>query len=92
MEISVKTRHDSFNRLKVDFCIEDMDIDNLTSFDMDEIRAMVLPQAERILLNHGGSQKRSKNLSRLMVYGQERCRELFPELFDNQEDPHSSPQ
>lgn len=92
MEISIKTRPGKTTEIELDLCFEGMDIELLPSFDMDEIRAMVLPQVERLLLNHGGSQKRSKNLSRLMVYGQERCRELFPELFDSREVSHSSPQ
>lgn len=91
MEISVKTRYGKFNDLKVDLCIEDMDVNDLPSFDMDEIRAMVLPQVERLLFN-SSNEKANKVLSRLAVYGEERCRELFPELFDNQEDLHSSPQ
>lgn len=92
MEISVRTRLEKAYEIKLDLCIEDMDIKNLPSFSIDEIRAMVLPQVERLLLNNGGSEKGSKSLSRLMVYGEERCRELFPELFDSQEDSHSSPQ
>ena len=92
MEISVRTRLETAYEIKLDLCIENMDIKNLPSFSIDEIRAMVLPQVERLFLNNGGGEKGSKTLSRLMVYGKERCRELFPELFDSQEDPHSSPQ
>lgn len=84
MDISVRTRKKGCD-VEVDFFITNMNIENLPSFSADEIRAMIVPQLESIQRTSDLNPKSAKLWALLDVYGEERCRELFPEFFDNAE-------
>lgn len=81
MEISVRTRLRSDNSFAFDLHIEDMCVDNLPSFSVDEIREMVKPQLELILRNYGSkNDEYVKKVSHNLVYGNQ------PSLSTCQED------
>ncbi|MBD5223875.1 MAG: hypothetical protein HDS71_07505 [Bacteroidales bacterium] len=72
MEISVKTRLRSDRKFAFDLHIEDMCVDTLPSFNVDQIREMVRPQIESIIRDLGCKNgEYIKKVSCDLVYGTE---------------------
>lgn len=90
MEIKIEVNDGtSLTPIKVDISIYGMDAAILPSLKGDEIRDMVRPMIENKLFLETGNRENSRKLSYLYVHGKERCRESFPELFDNGQESES---
>lgn len=82
MEIRVETGY-AQGRMTVDISLTGMDITRLPLLNGDEIREMARPIIENKLFLENGNREASGRLSRLYVYGEQRCRELFPKDFSD---------
>ena len=70
MELSVKTKYDSGEML-VDIDIKDMNAVSLERFNVEEIKAMIEPQAKFILMHDrsNANDPEASLLSHALVYG-----------------------
>lgn len=90
MEIKIEVNDGvSLTLVKVDISLYGMDAAMLPSLNGDEIREMVRPIIENKLLLETGKKEYSRRISRLLAYGEQRCRELFPEDFSDGEVPQN---
>lgn len=82
MDIKVETGYDS-GHTTIDISIMGMDITSLPLLNGDEIREMSRPIIENKIALETGNRERARKISRLLVYGEQRYRELFPEDFSD---------
>lgn len=73
MEVTVTTRFVN-GQMLVDMRIEDMNAASVSKLDVDEIKAMIEPQAKFLLMHHSNSctEHDASTLSRALVHGPER--------------------